>query len=1114
MNVADLLTRQALATPSACAVIAGERAFRYAEFEALVWGLCCHLRDAGLRSGDVVGIHLNDTLTHLASVLALARSGMVSVAITSQGAETEAGRNVLTRTGAAAVVDADRRLDWGVATRIELAPDQLLALTAAPDDDLRCDDPYRILHYKTSSGTTGSPKIVAATHAGMMASIERETVCVGYLPGERYMTPVSLRYDGPRRRYLACLASGGTAVMPPNASGMAAMVDTIDRHDVRHFSCVPSQAYELAAAAPPGRQRFPQMRCFRLSAGPSDVSLHKLLRERLSSNVLVSYGCTELGPLTVAPPDLVASWPQTVGRPMPGIDLQIVSAADEVQPPDGVGLIRIRAEGMPHGYEDDAEATATYFKNGWFYPGDMGKINQDGLLFHMGRADGMMVMDGINIYPAEIEQAMLSHPAVRDAVAMPLKHRIANEVPVCAVVLNEGERISVPELMRFAKSRLGSHRPRRVAVLEAIPRNEHGKVLRHALRQALLNKLGFSRMQRPAGAPQGSNPERGVLGQLSLAASVSFDLPAAVNLPALDAWLNEVLQLDVSDPPASPGTAWIESEWAALEWLWRALLLTRQLLQTARLPVLDMPRVIACGAHPMRSDAWQARIGFARVDEMSSVAYDIAFMEALQLNAWAMAHAVDAKNVEAFYAMVEHRVTSRLRPILPLGKSTLPVLRAAYAKSIPFMHLGAGVFQLGWGFKAQHLRGSVSVRDSAIGAGLCANKAATAALLGRAGLPAPVHDVVRDLQAAIKAALEIGWPVVVKPLDRERGEGVAVDIRDVDQLKAAFQAACVLSRAKAVIVERQVDGVCHRLFVAQGRLLYAVKRLPMSIECDGFADITAAIDSEVARQLRVPPWDRSGIQPLDDLARTAIARAGFTPTSVPPKGTRVPTRRIESTDWGGVDEEVTLAIHPENLRVALAAGALFGLDMVGIDIITNDITRPWFENGAIINEVNFAPLLGGGDISRSHLPSFLNKFIAGTGTIPVEVFVGGEAAWAAATQRWQEMLASGLKAHISHEHQTFMPAGTEWHMPFISLYRRARALVMSAQVHALVLVVQTDELMTSGLPFEAVTSVMLIDRHLHSSQRSGEVTPPARVEDLLRLLRTWRKLRLTDVPEA
>ena len=506
INVADLLTRQALATPEQTAVIHEERIFNYAEFEALVSGLSLYFLGSGVQQGAIVGLHLEDTLLHLSALWAMAKIGAVAVAVNANSAAADAAKAVLSRTRATALVTAFGGTDWKFAKTIRLCRDQLAMLAASSHGGPKsCNVLDQNLHFKTSSGTTASPKLVAGTHAGMIASIEREIANVGYLKGERYMTPVSLIFDGPRRRYMACLASGGTAVLPPMSGSLQATVDTINRHDVQHFSCVASQAHALALSLPPQGPCFPRMRFLRLSSGPSDASLHRLLRERVSANVLISYGCTELGPLTVAPPDLVLNCAHTVGRPMQGVTVQIVSATGQQLPPDAEGVIRLRAEGMPQGYCDDPVATAKSFRDGWFYPGDIGKMSEAGLLTHLGRADEMMVMDGINIHPAEIEAVLLSHPAVFEAVAFPVKHWVVNDVPFCAVSLTQGMKVSEQELLQFARSAMGSHSPQRVAVLKAIPRSENGKVQRKILMQVVIAWMKAQQNQiSPASQQTGS----------------------------------------------------------------------------------------------------------------------------------------------------------------------------------------------------------------------------------------------------------------------------------------------------------------------------------------------------------------------------------------------------------------------------------------------------------------------------------------------------------------------------------------------------------------------------------------------------------------------------------
>ena len=521
--------------------------------------------------------------------------------------------------------------------------------------------------------------------------------------------------------------------------------------------------------------------------------------------------------------------------------------------------------------------------------------------------------------------------------------------------------------------------------------------------------------------------------------------------------------------------------------------------------MFDEPSILRCDSVPGDGLQWRAEISFARTEGLSEAAYDIALKAALHLNGWAIAREVSLENLQACYTFVEKGVLPRLQPHWKAGKSTIPVLRAAHQLSIPFTHLGAGVFQLGWGSKAQRIDRSVTGRDSAIGSKLANDKALSAALLRKAGLPAPSHRVVADLKAALDAAHRIGWPVVVKPADRERGEGVVVDIGSDEQLKSAFEAALKLSRARKVIIERQVEGVCHRLFMANGRLLYAVKRLPMSVQGDGLGDVAALIEAEVARQMRLAPWEHSGIKPLDDLARAELTRAGYTPQTVPAKGERVALRRIESTEWGGVDEDVTQHIHPENLRVAETATELFGLTVAGIDIITPAISRPWVENGAIVNEVNYAPLLGGGEISRSHLPAFLGRLMGGQGLIPVEVFVGAKAAWAAAEQRWMTLLRSGQQACLSDERRTLMASGELWRMTAAGLYGRTRAMVLSPNVQALVLVVRTDEFLLTGLPLESVDSITVVDRRIASVRAGGAVLGQEPADLLLKLLEGWRR---------
>jgi D-alanine-D-alanine ligase-like ATP-grasp enzyme len=580
--------------------------------------------------------------------------------------------------------------------------------------------------------------------------------------------------------------------------------------------------------------------------------------------------------------------------------------------------------------------------------------------------------------------------------------------------------------------------------------------------------------------------------QLKFYLDVTFQLPDPAGLAGLDVWLTVVFEI----PPPGP------RQTAAAAWAWRGLLLAREWLQIGQVPVFDPPCIISLAPAPQASN-WTARVALALIETLPQSLYNDLLNAAFALCAWAAAHPPDAENRRKCFAEIEKFVANRLRRTVTNGDSTLAVLRAAHGLGIPFMHLGGGVYQLGWGNRACRIDRAITLRDSAIGARLSGNKARTAALLRSAGLPAPVHEAAATADGALAAAQRLGWPVVVKPAARDRGEGVTADVADEPALRQAFATAAE-ARGGPVLIERQAPGICHRLFVANGALLYAMKRWPIAVHGDGIHTVAALREAAAAAQQRRPPWKRAAIPPLDEVSVRAMAAAGFLPASVPPPGMMVPLRNIDSTAWDGAGEDVTSRIHPENTEIALRAAELMSLNVAGIDFISTDVATPWHQNGAIINEVNFSPLLGGSSISRGYVNTFLARFCPGGGRIPVEVFFGGEAAFTAAAQRWRDMRDAGTAACLTSAAKTISPAGRAWIMPFDSICQRVRALLLSPVTGGIVLAVQTDEFLHAGLPLDAVDAVTWVDSDLTLFGEAAPL-PAARRTALAQRLEDWRK---------
>lgn len=1120
MNLADELGKQAQARPDAVAVCLPSGTLGFRQLDGLVWQVAgfLHRNRDHLGPSRIVALSFANELTLLVTLLAVARIGATAFSLPGH-ASPLLRAEMAKRAGAGLLLTDARKGDAAGLPRLHVDIDDALARNDgnAPIDagDIRAAAPRAPWLIIAGSGSTGRSKFFAVTHAQFLFRVRLAGRMLDLSPADRLATLIHLDFTSTKDRYLAALFAGAAVVLfdreRTHPLGLCR-----DR-DVTVLHATVFHVEQLLAALPADAvDQLAGLRALQLSASTVSYGLRQRVVKKLTPALHVLYGSNETGPLSCVGPAEVLGASGTVGRPGEGVRIDIVAPDGQPVPAGQVGLIRASSPGMVDGYLDDAESTAQSFRNGYFFPGDLGCFAPNGHLIFKGRSDHLMIMNGINIYPAEIEQAVSLHPAVRDVAVMPLHSRLHQDVPVCAVVLQPGASVTEMELLAFARQRLGSHAPVHLVRLDGIPHNAQGKLVRALLEKAIIEKL-----QRKTG--QAAAQHLPTFPEASAACAIRPEQPVqwvrlrfrhreAVDLARLDDWFVSALEIP-GEPCNSPQPLpWAGEHAPIAQMAWRMLLLYRMLLQESGIPVFHPGCVL--GIERAQGTAWIVTVALAHIEHIPPRCHALASTEAVRFVVWMLDHPRTPEHAAMLFETMWKRVLKPVRQMVVAGKSTLPVLRAAYALDIPFCHLGAGVYQLGWGKRAVQVDRSTTVRDSAIGSKLAQNKVWSANLIRMAGFPAPQHEVVATPEEAGRAARNLGWPVVVKPLDRERGEGVTVGIADEHALAAAFKLAKSLSRARQVIVERQVAGVCHRVFIADGRLLYAVKRLPKSIHGDGQSTLAELLQAANRREEARPPWRRTEPYPMDALAEASIAAAGYAFDAIPAAGERISLRPIESTAWGGYDEDVTGQLHPDNLDIALRVSALFGLQVAGVDIISADIRLPWHANGAIINEVNFAPLLGGGEISRSHIPAFLARLVedggggCGRGRIPIEVIVGDDAAMEAARIRQAALLDQQIHAVASSHETTLLATGEAIHFPFDSLYRRCKALLLDKRVEAILLVVQTDELLDTGLPVDRIDR-LTVAAPGGKLKRSRHPDGMARLQALLRALSARRTQRTT-----
>lgn len=591
---------------------------------------------------------------------------------------------------------------------------------------------------------------------------------------------------------------------------------------------------------------------------------------------------------------------------------------------------------------------------------------------------------------------------------------------------------------------------------------------------------------------------RAGLRQPSATLLLQLEVPAQTDYQQMDALL-EVLYgvASVAEPPWGGGSAFGSAHAHA----WRISLLARELLQAAYIPVFELAKILEIRREGLGERQYRVSFASPSIDGFSLKGLGMAYDAAAEIAAWAASPNATTERPAELDRRLQERVITALRGEVPGGMSTVPLLAAAHRDDIPVRHLGGGVYQLGWGARSRWMDRSAVDVDSAVGAWLVQKKHWTAQVIRAAGLPAPEHLLATDMASAERAAKQLGWPLVVKPADRDRSEGVTVGIRDERRLRGAFEHACAHSRI--VLIEREVAGPCYRLLVANGRFLYALSRRPKAIIGDGRRSIAELLEERAVASKAKPPWQRGRVIGIDELTCGVLAAQGLTPDSIPEHGAAVALRDIESSEWGGEIGDATEMVHPENIDIALRAAALFGLSNAGIDIISPDIAVPWNDNGAIINEVNYAPYFGGNQIAKAKLPDFFQEFMAGKGRIPVIVYLGGEAAWKRGKERQAEMIGSGVRCYLSNHRQTLDAERNPLHLSAQGLHRRAIALSLNRDVEALVLVVQDDDLRRTGMPFDRIDEVHRCPGELRYGVAASRISPSVRKLDMENWLRGY-----------
>jgi len=300
----------------------------------------------------------------------------------------------------------------------------------------------------------------------------------------------------------------------------------------------------------------------------------------------------------------------------------------------------------------------------------------------------------------------------------------------------------------------------------------------------------------------------------------------------------------------------------------------------------------------------------------------------------------------------------RLRQILldvQLGPSTRSIVEAAIARGIPAQRLTEGsLVRLGQGARQRRICAAETDRTGAVAETIAQDKELTRTLLAESGIPVPEGRPVSDAADAWAVAEEIGGPVVVKPRYGNQGRGVSVNLATREEVEKAWILANEVD--SSVVVERYVTGGDHRILVVAGRMVAAARRHPPIVVGDGVATVRQLVD-RVNEDPRRCGDHATSLSPMviDEVAVTVLREQGLGEQSVPEAGRDVLLRRNANLSTGGSAEDVTDLVHPEVAARAIEAARVVGLDVAGIDLVVDDVTKSLESQRGVVIEVNAAP---------------------------------------------------------------------------------------------------------------------------------------------------------------
>lgn len=477
MNIIDKYLEKSTVNPAYPACLFKGQVISRGLLYQLTCKVALELHRLGIAPGEVIGVSMDHSPMHLAVLLGLARLGAITLPV-HPGTAAPVKLRLMTRYGAKRLVCNIKAVELEGIEKISLDQLQL-------DANDRLDmgfieywpEPAAPARIGLTSGTTGQAGGILYTQAYWL---DRIATYVDTCDEQTRMMPSDLHLTMGSLGAFGALFAGGIVVFN-QLNDLQSYAKVVNLNAVTHAFMSPAMIKSLTAILAYDGVAFPTIRDLKFIGSGLSPDLIDLAKRRLTPHIYLPYGTSEVGRVSLATPELLASHPDLAGRIDAGIEVQAVNAEGLALGPGELGELRVRVPNMPKAYYLNEERTALRFKDGWFMTGDMGWVTPEGMVKVEGRLDDRINLDGVKFYPEQVEGVLNAHPELKESAVFVVEGPNKNKILIAAIVPKNPPPLNLKLVDYCRDKKLGRMSPERYVLVRELPRNPTGKIMRKAL---------------------------------------------------------------------------------------------------------------------------------------------------------------------------------------------------------------------------------------------------------------------------------------------------------------------------------------------------------------------------------------------------------------------------------------------------------------------------------------------------------------------------------------------------------------------------------------------------------------------------------------------------------